>query len=105
MKTPSEWVQASTHILLWIALAAMAYCNAENSGFASCWPMILLPPVNVIILVVAFSGLIFFVRSMFVPALRQAWFFVPAMHATIVCVGLIACVVATSAATGPVQCL
>lgn len=95
------------HVLIWVALAVLAYNTAGPYHFASCWHIIPLyfPPLQILFLAIAISSFAVVLASISRPSMRRHPLFRAACHGIVLTVGLVSCNISAYAAVGQVDCL
>ena len=95
------------HAVIWAILAVAAYFTAGPFALASCWPIVLIyvPPVAILLVVIAGFTAITLLLSVFRPSVRPTWYFSAAAHGLVLVSGLFFCALASHVAVGQVSCL
>jgi len=94
------------HVLVWLALAVLAYNTAGPYHFASCLPLVLyVPPLSFGLFAIAISSIAVLHASISRPQMRLHPLFWAACHGMVLTLGWVICQLSAYAAIGKVDCL
>ncbi|WP_269929755.1 hypothetical protein [Aminobacter sp. HY435] len=101
--TKTSRLFAVAHVAFWLAMAAAAYAKAGSYTFASCWGLLLLLPMPVVLGCGAIA-LAVLANGMFRPKAREAKGYLAALNVVILVGGLAGALFAGREG-GPYNCL